>query len=348
MVSKVDMDCMKEALALAAQGRGFVSPNPMVGAVLMHAGRIIGKGYHAHYGGPHAEVNCLEDVCTSDRHLIAESTLYVTLEPCAHFGKTPPCADLVIRSGIPRVVVATTDPFHAVQGKGIARMQDAGIDVQVGIMEGEAVDLNARFFTYHRLKRPYITLKWAETADGFIGTGTPERLLISSAETNSLVHAWRAAEDAILIGSKTAELDNPSLTVRHVAGKSPLRIILQGNTPLPGSLKMFHDGCPVLVVNREKNQDDGMICHVQVDTLTGPSALMKTLYDMKIQGLMVEGGRKTIQFFLEGGCWDEIKIITNTGLYANGGVPAPQLPADAVSKHERQSGNDRITTFKKK
>jgi diaminohydroxyphosphoribosylaminopyrimidine deaminase/5-amino-6-(5-phosphoribosylamino)uracil reductase len=348
MVSKVDMDCMKEALALAAQGRGFVAPNPMVGAVLVHAGRIIGKGYHQQFGGPHAEVHCIQDVSESDRHLIAESTLYVTLEPCAHYGKTPPCADLIIRSGIPRVVVATTDPFHAVHGKGIARMQEAVIDVRLGVLQSEAADLNARFFTYHRQRRPYITLKWAESADGFIGTGTSDRLLISGAETNSLVHAWRAAEDAILIGSGTALLDDPSLTVRHVAGISPLRIIMQGETSLPSSLKMFNDGSPVLVLNKEKNQEVGPVRYLQVDTQVGPGALMPYLYDLKIQGLLVEGGRKILQFFLDGGYWDEIKIICNTTLYAQGGVPAPKLTADAVFRHTMKSGNDRITTFKKK
>lgn len=348
MVSKVDMDCMKEALALAAQGRGFVSPNPMVGAVLMHEGRIIGKGYHQQFGGPHAEVHCLQDVSASDRHLITESTLYVTLEPCAHYGKTPPCADLIIRSGIPRVVVATRDPFHAVQGKGITRMQEAGIDVQVGLMGEEAANLNAHFFTYQQLKRPYITLKWAETADGFIGTGTTDRMMISGEETNRLVHAWRAAEDAILIGSGTAVLDDPSLTVRHVAGKSPLRIIMQGDEPLPNSLKMFQDGKPVLVVNGKKNQEVGPIRYLQVDTQAGPGALMPYLYDLKIQGLMVEGGRTILQFFLDGGYWDEIKIICNTILNTHGGVPAPKLTSDAVFRHTMKSGNDRITTFKKK
>lgn len=338
---------MKLALELAAAGRGYVSPNPMVGAVLCYEGRVIGQGWHKQFGGPHAEVNCLNAVSAADQHLISKSTMYVTLEPCAHYGKTPPCADLLINSGIQHVVVAAVDPFDAVKGQGIARMRDAGLRVDKGLLEKEAIALNCRFFTYHIQHRPYITLKWAETADGFMGTGTAVRLFISGEETNKLVHAWRAAEDAILIGAGTAVLDDPLLNVRLVEGPSPLRIIIDVSRQLPDDLKMFGDGQPVVVVNQLKEGVEGHVTFFKMDLELGPQPLLDWLYAKKIQGLMVEGGKKTLQYFLDSGFWDEIKIITNTTLNTGGGLRVPEVPGIAVFHHITQVGKDRIVTYKK-
>lgn len=340
-------DCMKLALELAAEGRGYVSPNPMVGAVLCYEGRIIGQGWHKQFGGPHAEVNCLNAVSTADQHLISNSTMYVTLEPCAHYGKTPPCADLLINSGIQHVVVAAVDPFDAVKGQGITRMRDAGLRVDQGLLEKEAISLNSRFFTYHMERRPYITLKWAETADGFMGTGTAVRLFISGEETNKLVHTWRAAEDAILIGAGTAVLDDPLLNVRLVKGPSPLRIIIDVSKQLPDDLKMFGDGQPVVVVNQLKEGVEGHVTFLKMDLERGPQPLLDWLYAKKIQGLLVEGGKKTLQYFLDSGFWDEIKIITNTTLNTGGGLRVPEVPGIAVFHHITQVGKDRIVTYKK-
>ncbi|MEO0000932.1 MAG: bifunctional diaminohydroxyphosphoribosylaminopyrimidine [Bacteroidota bacterium] len=341
-------DCMELALELAAAGRGYVSPNPMVGAVLCYDGRVIGQGWHQQFGGPHAEVNCLNAVSPEDQHLISKATMYVTLEPCAHHGKTPPCADLLIRSGIQHVVVAAVDPFDAVKGQGIARMRLAGLRVEQGLLAKEATELNSRFFTYHIQHRPYITLKWAETSDGFMGSGSAVRLFISGEETNKLVHTWRAAEDAILIGAGTAVLDDPLLNVRLVEGHSPLRIIVDVSAQLPAGLKMFNDGQPVVVVNKLIEGVEGHVTYLKMDLARGPEPLLDWLYEKKIQGLMVEGGKKTLQYFLDSGFWDEIKIITNTTLNTGGVVRVPEVPAFAVFQHITQVGKDRIVTYKKR
>ena len=347
MLGYTAIDCMKLALQLAAQGRGCVSPNPMVGAVLCYGDSVIGQGWHQQYGGPHAEVNCLNAVSVADQDLISKSTMYVTLEPCAHHGKTPPCADLLIRSGIQHVVVAAVDPFNAVKGKGIARMRSAGLLVEQGLLAKEATVLNCRFFTYHIEQRPYITLKWAETEDGFLGSGSHVRLFISGEETNKLVHTWRAAEDAILIGAGTAVLDDPLLNVRLVEGHSPLRIIIDVSRQLPDSLKMFRDGQPVVVVNKLIEGVEGSVTYLKMDLDGGPEPLLNWLYQKKIQGLMVEGGKKTLQYFLDFGYWDEIKIITNTTLKSGGVIRVPEVPESAVFQQVTQVGKDRIVTYKK-
>jgi diaminohydroxyphosphoribosylaminopyrimidine deaminase/5-amino-6-(5-phosphoribosylamino)uracil reductase len=348
MMGMSDIDCMKLALQLAASGRGYVAPNPMVGAVLCHQGRVIGQGYHQQFGGPHAEVNCFQSVHPSDEKLITQATLFVTLEPCSHFGKTPPCADLIIKKNVFRVVVASIDPNEKVRGEGIRRLEAAGIQVEQGLLQKEATELNARFFTFHQFRRPYITIKWAETCDGYIGTGTKDRMHISGSETNKLVHEWRAAEDAILVGTGTAMLDNPSLTVRFVNGRSPLRVILQTSRPPSADLKMFQDGLPVVVINSIKEGVEGNAIYVKMSLDNGPEPLMDWLYRRDIQGLMIEGGQKTLQYFLDSDCWDELKIITNTAKWAGKGIQAPAVPVNAVFRHIKQIDTDRIVTYKKK
>jgi diaminohydroxyphosphoribosylaminopyrimidine deaminase/5-amino-6-(5-phosphoribosylamino)uracil reductase len=342
-----DIDCMRLALELAASGRGYVAPNPMVGAVLCHEGRIIGQGYHQQFGGPHAEVNCFESVQPADEALIQASTLYVTLEPCSHFGKTPPCAELLIRKGVGRVVVAAIDPNEKVRGQGMNKLKAAGIHVEQGILEKEAIDLNCRFFTSHLKRRPYVTLKWAETANGYMGTGTSERLFISGPATNKMVHEWRAAEDAILIGAGTAVLDNPLLTVRLTAGRSPLRIILQTSRPLSQQLNMFQDGLPVVVINAEKEGVESNITYVKLNLEQGPEPLMTWLHKNNLQGLMVEGGRNTLQYFLKYDCWDEIRIIKSNRPFSGEGIRSPELPLNVIISQDIQIYTDTITTYKK-
>lgn len=231
---------MQRCLQLAQLAAGHTAPNPMVGAVLVHDGVIIGEGYHKQYGGPHAEVNCINSVAEEHKHLIPSSFIYVSLEPCAHYGKTPPCADLIIRNKIPKVVVGCRDPFKQVDGKGIEKLVNAGIDVTVGVLEKECRQVNRRFFTFHTQHRPYVLLKWAQTGDGKIASYSEERLLISNDISNKLVHKWRSEEAAILVGTNTALMDNPSLTNRLWSGKSPIRLVIDMDLRLPKHLQLFN------------------------------------------------------------------------------------------------------------
>ncbi|HZH70213.1 MAG TPA: bifunctional diaminohydroxyphosphoribosylaminopyrimidine deaminase/5-amino-6-(5-phosphoribosylamino)uracil reductase RibD, partial [Flavobacteriaceae bacterium] len=242
---------MQRALFLAQKGRFTTSPNPRVGAVIVHKNKIIGEGYHRQFGEAHAEPNAVASV--KDKSLLAESTLYVTLEPCSHHGKTPPCVDLILKHKIPEVFIASKDPFEKVNGSGIEKLREAGVNVKIGLLEKEALELNKRFFTFHQKKRPYIILKWAETADGFIGRlqsdPKKEDSWITSAESKQLVHLWRAEEDGILVGSNTALADRPQLDCREVFGKNPLRILIDENLDVPLSFAIFNKKAPTIVFN---------------------------------------------------------------------------------------------------
>lgn len=317
----------------------------MVGAVLVHEGRIIGEGFHERVGDAHAEVNCFRSVKPEDRQWITESTLYVTLEPCAHFGRTPPCAELLIRERVKQVVVAMQDPFEKVSGKGIAMLKGAGIDVTLGICEKKSRALNARFLSFHERHRPWIILKWAQTGDGYMGSGTDDRLMISCKETNVLVHHWRSYEDGILVGARTAIADNPQLTVRLVEGRSPLRFILSNTLELPEDLGLFHDGEPVVVIS---DQSTGIQQHIKYERWTrqeGSDALMDIFFNLGIQGLMVEGGAGTLTYFMENELWDEIRLISNDNLIVGKGLKSPQLPSNAILVQEEMCGTDRIQYF---
>ncbi len=361
---------MKRCLELARLGIANVSPNPMVGAVLVHDGRIIGEGYHQQYGKPHAEVNCISSVAGSEQALVKKSTLYVSLEPCAHFGKTPPCADLIIKHQIPRVIVGCRDPFEEVNGKGIEKLQSAGIDVITGIMEAESKDLNKRFFTFHTKYRPYIILKWAETKDGFMASSSrpsfneeddessdrllpgPGRLLISNEYSNRLVHKWRSEEAAILVGTNTALIDNPELTTRLWTGHSPVRLVLDLSLRLPPDLKIFNRQVRTIIFNSIKEGDDNGLQYYRLNK--GPGIIrqmMAALYGMNIQSVLVEGGAKMLQSFIEEGCWDEARVITNQLLTLadnrNGapGLKAP-LPGDYKLVEESRLDSDIVKIFK--
>ncbi len=342
-----DIIYMRRCLQLAKLGEGTVAPNPMVGAVLVYDGRIIGEGYHRLYGGPHAEVNCLSAVTEADRYLIEKSTLYVSLEPCAHFGKTPPCADLIIKERIPHVVVGCRDPFPEVNGKGMEKLVEAGVQVEISTIESECRELNKRFFTFHTQRRPYIILKWAQTHNGFIGNYGKERLLISNAVTNRLVHKWRSEEAAILVGTRTALADDPSLTTRLWPGKNPLRVVVDMELSLPRGLHLFDGTVPTLVINRHKNTiadlrypsfDQYPVQYYQVTTdVSLVQQLLNALYHLNIQSLLVEGGSKTLQSFIDENAWDETRIMTNTNLFVPDGVKAPQLGTGKLTFTERIS-----------
>jgi diaminohydroxyphosphoribosylaminopyrimidine deaminase/5-amino-6-(5-phosphoribosylamino)uracil reductase len=311
----VDEKMMRRCLQLAANGIHGARPNPMVGAVITvpvttHQSpvtyRIIGEGYHVRCGEGHAEVNAFASVRAEDVPLLKDATIYVSLEPCSHYGKTPPCADLIIRKGVRRVVVGTVDPFAEVQGRGIKKLREAGIEVTVGVLEKECEWLNRRFFTYHREHRPYIILKWAQTANGFIDDNG-QALLISNEQTQMISHQLRAEEDAILVGHTTHDREHPQLTVRHWHGPDPKRIVLTRNRPLP--------------------------------------QLMEDLYQQGIQSLIVEGGRQTHEAFLAAGLWDEIRVETNHGLTVSNGTPAPKLPANTCLRETHSYGTNTLSVF---
>jgi len=327
---------MQRCLSLALCGRGAVAPNPLVGAVLACAGKIISEGYHRRYGGPHAEAVCLAALPPRYRHLLPASTLYVSLEPCAHFGKTPPCADLLVREGIKEVVVGCRDPFPAVDGKGIEKLLAAGITVRTGIEEAACRHLNRRFFTFHQQHRPYVVLKWAQTANGKIAAGGSERLLISNDMTNRIVHRWRATEMAIMVGTNTALADDPQLNLRHWPGRQPLRVVLDLDLKLPQTLRLFTDGGPTLVFNKWKHTlEPGTVPAGLSYYGVGSDAdlihqVLNGLRFAGVQSLLVEGGARLLQSFIDAGSWDEARVITNTKLQVPAGLQAPEwnvLPA---------------------
>ena len=322
-----DEHYMRRCLQLARLGEGSVSPNPMVGAVLVCRDRIIGEGFHRAYGEAHAEVNCIASVPEEDRKLIPSSTMFVSLEPCAHFGKTPPCADLLVRHRVSRVVVGCRDPFDEVNGKGIGKLEAAGIPVTTGVLEAECRHLNRRFFTYHQRKRPWILLKWAQTADHFMaGVTGAGRLLISSPVTNRLVHQWRSRESAILVGSKTALQDDPALTNRLWSGLNPTRVLIDRRSAVPAGHQILDGSVPTIVYTNRRSEDRGRTRYQLIDPASSLlDFVLHDLYHRKLLSVMVEGGPSLLGHFIEAGLWDEARIITNTSLYIGQGLRAPVL-----------------------
>lgn len=317
---------LHRCLELAQQAAGYTAPNPLVGAVLVHHGRIIGEGFHRQYGGPHAEVNCIDSVSEADRPLIPESTIYVSLEPCAHFGKTPPCADLIVRHRIPEVVIGCRDPFTEVDGKGIEKLKAAGIQVTVGVLEKESTELNKRFFTFHQQHRPYIVLKWAQTANGRIANEDYSRLHISGELTNRLVHKWRSEEAAILVGTNTALFDDPQLNTRLWSGPDPVRLVVDMDLRLPSSLKVFDKKIRTIVFNAVQHKEQENLLYYQVTKEVDlVHQIANALYQQKILSVLVEGGARLLQSFIDAGYWDEARIITNDNLYVDVGIAAPVL-----------------------
>lgn len=308
---------MNRALNLALKGKGKVMPNPMVGAVIVHNGEIIGEGFHERYGEPHAEVNAVNSV--ENKELLKESTIYVTLEPCAHYGKTPPCAELIVRSDFKKVVVAQLDPHEKVAGKGMKIIEDAGIETEVGVLEKEAQLLNRRFNTFHDKKRPYIILKWAETLDGIIGRAEQDihkGTWMTSNSSKILVHEMRAHEASILVGKNTAEKDNPSLTVRLAEGDNPLRLVLDRKKDLPSSLNLFDKEAETIHLVEGENVQDWENLWDEV---------LQMLYKKGIQSLIIEGGAKVLDSVILNDIWDEAyKFVApvkwEIGIYAPKGI----------------------------
>lgn len=340
-----DAQYMRRCLQLARCGQGSTSPNPMVGALIVHEGRIIGEGFHIRAGEPHAEVNAVRSVRDCDRSLLRASTMYVTLEPCSHYGKTPPCCDMIISCGIPRVVIGVADSNVQVNGAGISRMRAAGIDVVVGVLDGECFRLNHCFFTSHNKQRPFVTLKWAQSADGYIDAvrdgGAP--VPISTPVSRLAVHKVRAGHDAILVGTNTALLDNPSLDVRHWAGRSPLRLVLDRCGRLPLTMHLFDGKVPTVVYTaieqeclRGKNVEQ-VVLDFNSDVIP---QILGHLHSRNVNSLLVEGGAALLQSFIDSSLWDVARVEVNRSLYLASGVKAPVLDSCAVHTEKTYGKNE--------
>ena len=338
---------MQRCLQLAKNGLGNTYPNPLVGSVIVHKGKIIGEGYHRKAGEPHAEVIAVNSV--KNKELLKDATLYVNLEPCAHQGRTPACSRMIIDLQIPRVVVGCRDSFEKVDGKGIEMMQNAGIDVTVGVLEKESRELNKRFFTFHEKKRPYVILKWAQTLDGFIDfERTPDTPIqpnwITDEYARVLVHKMRSEEQSILVGANTAEKDNPSLNLRDWAGKNPLRIVFDRNLRLSRNLSLFDGTIPTLVLTEKEKPDEKNIQYLKVDfTNDALPQLLDCLYRSEIQSIIIEGGTQTINTFIEANLWDEAKVFIGDKFFHKG-VKAPEISSEPAKK-ETISGSKLYTYF---
>ena len=339
-----DLLYMQRCLQLARCGAGSTSPNPMVGAVIVCDDRIIGEGYHIRAGEPHAEVNAVDSVVECDRNLLERSTIYVSLEPCSHYGKTPPCCDLIFARRFARVVIATTDFNVQVNGGGIARMREAGVEVVVGLLEDESRRLNGAFFAYHQQRRPFVTLKWAQTADGFIDRlrDGGQALSISNGVSRVAVHKLRSMHDAILVGTRTALLDNPSLDVRHWAGRAPLRLVIDRDNTLPATLRLFDGSHPTVLFTARR--DDGRLGKNIEQIVFDFSRdiipqILDFLHSRKLNSLLVEGGAVLLQSFIDAGMWDRARVEVNPSLFVGEGVEAPAFPASHPVREEQCGGN---------
>ncbi len=331
---------MSRCLELAVMGMGSVSPNPMVGAVLVHDGRIIGEGYHERYGQPHAEVNCIKSVKPEDRHLIADATIYVSLEPCSHHGKTPPCADLIIQNRIKKVVTGSHDPNPLVSGRGITRMREAGIEVIENVLQAECDFLNRRFITFHTLHRPYVVLKWAQSAEGYMaGTGDAQ-VWFSDEYSQKLSHKWRTEEDAILVGARTAIVDDPQLTSRLWPGRNPVRILVDPQLRVPQTSRIFGEEAMTIIYNEIKEGLEGGNVYIRLRSGENfTTQILADLYRRTIMSVIIEGGAYTLHEFIKAGLWDEARIIM-TSVSIPAGIPAPAIDGKIVK--EEQLVNDTL------
>lgn len=340
---------MQRCIEIARNGLGSTAPNPMVGAVVVHNERIIGEGFTSPYGGNHAEINAIKAV--SDLPLLKESVLYVTLEPCSHYGNTPPCADLIISHNIPEVVIGILDPHEKVAGKGIERLKESGCQVTVGVLEKECREHHRRFLTFHEQKRPYLILKWAETADGFIAPEQDKRqedlqpYWITGPYARQMVHQWRAQEQAILVGTTTVLADNPKLDVRQWTGKNPLRVILDRNLKVPRHFHVLDGTISSLVITEKKPEEPTKnVAYVQLDFSRNlAEQLCQLLFERGITSMIIEGGTQTLQTFIDAGLWDEARVFTGQTTFKNG-VKAPRFTGTLCS--ERAIENDRLKLYR--
>lgn len=337
----IDSLYMQRALDLAEKGRGAVSPNPMVGCVIVHKEKIIGEGWHRKYGEGHAEVNAIASV--ADKSLLKESTCYVSLEPCAHYGKTPPCADLLIEHKVKRVVVAVRDANPLVGGKGIARMEAAGIKVVYGTLEEAARELNARFFTTIEKQRPYILLKWAQTRDGFVARKNFDSKWISGTKSRQLVHQLRAEEDAIMVGTNTALHDDPKLNVRGVNGTDPVRVVIDKELRLPKGLQLFDGTQPTICFNLKKSESHTNLDFVRFNKEGFISQLFADLHRRKVQSVLVEGGSGLLSSLIRENLWDEAWVFQSNTTFGEG-IAAPVLPTGPVET--TSIGNDDLRIYR--
>ena len=329
---------MQKCIELSKNGIGSVSPNPMVGSVIVYNGKVIGEGYHERFGSHHAEVNAINNV--KDKSLLSKCTLYVSLEPCSHFGKTPPCSDLIIKHKIPEVVIGCIDTYSEVSGTGIEKMRNAGIDVEIGIMGKRSRELNKRFFTFHEKKRPYIILKWAKSKDGFIAPkDQKEPFWMTSKESKKLVHKWRSEEDAILIGRITAEEDNPSLTVREIKGDNPIRIVIDKDLKLSENLNLFNSESKTIIFNKIKSYNTSYSNYIKINFNNLINNILEELYKQNIQSIIIEGGTKTLQSFINDNLWDEARIFTANKKLVDG-VKVPTIEGKIIS--EKKIGVDKL------
>lgn len=338
---------MRRCIELAQLGAGHVAPNPLVGAVIVHHDQIIGEGYHQRFGESHAEVNAIASV--EDQSLLNEATIYVNLEPCSHFGKTPPCADLLVEKQFKRVVIGCIDSNEQVSGKGINKLKKAGIEVEINVLQDDCLKLNKRFFTFHQKKRPYVVLKWAQTRDGFVdkNRNSDEKKginWISCPESQVLVHQWRSEEQAILVGRRTIESDDPSLTVREVEGNNPIRVVIDSQNQLNKDAKIFQDGVRTIIFNRQKTEKTGHIEYEKLQAID-TSDILTSLYEKGISSVFVEGGSRTLQYFLVNQVWDEARIFVGKTHFGSG-LKAPII--QGVPRYTETFFDDQIYYYYRK
>lgn len=339
---------IKRCLELAALGSGQVSPNPMVGCVIVANNQIIGEGYHQQYGQAHAEPNAVKAVFDKygdqAESLLKQATAYVNLEPCAHFGKTPPCADLLVKHQLKKVVIGNRDPFSGVDGKGIEKLKNAGIAVVSGVLDAECCYFNRRFFTRIQQQRPYVILKWAETANGYFATNDGHQKWISGALAKRLAHQWRAEEDAILIGKQTAIIDNPRLTSREWPGKNPIRLLIDKNLQVPQSNHLYNDEAKTIIFNEVKTDVVGNIHYIQMEDMHFylPQKIAFQLYLMDIQSVIIEGGAQILKQFLEAGLWDEARLFASSTSWTEG-IASPVINGNL--QEQVQVGKDKLSIY---
>jgi len=345
----LDSTYMRRALQLAKNGLGSSAPNPMVGAVIVYGNRIIGEGYTSAYGGPHAEVNAINAV--RDKELLSEAILYVTLEPCSHHGKTPPCADLIVKYKIPRVFIGVLDPHDKVAGKGVKRLKDAGCNVTVGLLAKECEAHHKRFLTFHKKLRPYLILKWAETRDGFLAPENNKRsreaqpYWISNKYSRQLVHKWRSQEQAILVGTNTVLLDNPMLNVRQWFGKSPIRIVLDKDLKIKGNYHILDQSVKTIIFTEVKDKSqwlNGIDYEIIDFTKKRPQQICEVLHKHNITSVLIEGGAQTLQSFIDADLWDEVRVVKGKTNFGDG-LKAPEFSGNLARTVEVEA--DIITIY---
>jgi len=331
---------MQRALELAQLGIGYVSPNPRVGCVIVHDNKIIGEGWHQKFGEPHAEVNAINAV--KDQSLLKECTVFVNLEPCSHFGKTPPCVDLLIERQVKKVVISNLDANPLVGGQGIKKLKDAGIETVTGVLEQAGREFNKRFFTFVEHQRPYLILKWAQTSDGFMAQKNFESKWISNEFSRQFAHRWRSEEDAVLVGTRTTAHDNPSLTVRDWTGRNPTRIVIDRFLRLDDHLRVFDKKEKTICYNVLKHEEHKNLLLVRIEESSFLQELVHDLYKKNIQSVIVEGGAQTLQMFMAANLWDEARVFTSSRAFGDG-IKSPALQGKLAEHQDIES--DRLQYF---